>query len=438
MDQALFVVMAGGNGERLRPLTDRCPKPLLRFGPSAKVIDFTLYNCLASESAEVIVLTQYLGEMIEQHLEREWRPAFAGQGKKLWTLPSTRSAKGAFLGTADAVYQALLHRNDAPEYVVALSADHVYRMDYRPMLEWHRAHGAAATVAAVECDWSEAHRFGILETRNGGPVSAFHEKPRRLDPGLGWGDFPLASMGVYVFTRRELLRYLEQNQKEASHDFGRDLIPRIVADRQTRAYNFRSPDGSRGYWRDIGDFRSYYLAHMELLHGVSQTLYAEPCLPGIRPPLSISRLVRRRLGTDRWIYNSWISETAQVGDALIEDSVIGPDVVIEDGAVVERSLILDGAIIRKWAELDTALVGPRVEIKAEASLILKPQAQPDAGHHLLPAIQVAAAAASDAPARSPVSVKQLRRHRRPTAASPLLASTKAGRGIAHGTLDSKS
>lgn len=437
MDQALYVVMAGGVGERLRPLTERQPKPLLRFGPSARIIDFTLYNCLASDGAEVLVLTQYLGEMIEQHLEREWQPAFAGQGKKLLSLPGARSAKGLFLGTADAVYQAILSRKDAPESVVVLSADHVYRMDYRPLIEWHRESGAAATVAAIECDWSEAHRFGILQTGDGGRVRAFHEKPRRLDPGLAQGEFPLASMGVYVFARQELLRYLEQNQKESSHDFGRDVIPRIVADRQARAWTFRAPDGGRGYWRDVGDFRSYYLAHMELLKGRGSTLDSEPAIPGVQSPLSPSHLVRRRLGADRWIYNSLISETAQVGDALIEDSVIGPEVVIEDGAVVERSVILDGAVIRKWAELDSALVGPGVEIKAEWSLIPESQAQPEAVSERLPEL---AAAAVGAAVQEPLSLslRQLGRRRRPVAVSPHLASSKAGRGIAHSAADSKS
>lgn len=364
MDRTLFIILAGGEGTRLRPLTEQCPKPLVRFGPSARIMDFTLYNCLVSRSPEVVVLTQYLGGMIERYLEQQWVPAFAGQGLKLSFLSGSRSPQGRFLGTADAVYQALLARTDAPDRVVVLAADHIYRMDYRSLLVWHQTHGAGATVAVQECNHFQAHRFGIVETRPDGRLTNFWEKPRSLHQLPDLGQTPLASMGFYVFSRPTLLRYLQQNQDQPELDFGHHVLPRMVKDQEAWAFRFRNPDGSPRYWRDVGDLHSYWQAQMELLDGSAEELYEAPVLPGIRPPLSPAHRVSQCLGVKQWLYNSLISESAEIGNALIEDSVIGPEAMIEDGARIKRSMVLDGAVVRKGVELDSALIAPGFQIQA--------------------------------------------------------------------------
>ncbi len=364
MKKTLFVILAGGEGRRLMPLTEHVPKPLLRFGPSARLIDFPLYNCAVSGACEIVVLTQYRGDMIALYLRERWWPILRRLGISLTIFPAYRTPRGRFLGTADAVYQVLLQTEGSAENVVVLASDHVYRMDYCKLVQAHRSSRAGATVAAVACSSREAHRFGILKTDTDGRIRSFIEKPSRLDGLVVPGAKPLASMGIYVFDRVLLMAYLHSNQSHPSHDFGHDILPRLVADDQAYAWLFEDPLGRPGYWRDVGDLQSYWLSHMDLLSGPAAGLFAQVDNSTLEPPVSTRDFIGRRLRSDRWIYNSLISKRSRIGDALIEDSVIGPDVVIEDGAVIERSVILDGAVVRRWAELDTALVGPGVEIQA--------------------------------------------------------------------------
>jgi glucose-1-phosphate adenylyltransferase len=162
MDALVYYILAGGNGQRLKPLTNDYPKPLLPFGGSGRIIDFTIYNTLLAGRGDCVVLTQYLADKFDTCLDVNWKAAFRAQSRRLTVMPSYQSPKGTYDGTADAVYQAILGRRDFPDYVIVLAGDHVYRMDYRPMLEFHAAHGAAATVAAIEWDAAEAHRFGVM------------------------------------------------------------------------------------------------------------------------------------------------------------------------------------------------------------------------------------------------------------------------------------
>ena len=363
MERALFVIMAGGEGKRLHRLAGSLPKPLLRFGPSARFIDFTLYNCLASGAKEVVVLTPAgkPGEMIEHYLDRQWQPAFASHGARLSTVSGAQTPAHKFRGTAHAVHQALRRHPGSPEHVVVLAADHVYRMDYRSMLRFHRGHGAAATVATVELEWTQARGLGLVSAEANGRVSGFLEKPEHLDHWILQDRKPLSSMGIYVFNRRALLQYFEDEPEVL--EFGHDLLPRLSRDRELYAYRFLGPDGHPGYWRGLGTPFSFWQAHMEILNGQGRHFFAEAPLPGVQPPLVSAHRVRKMVAGEQWIYNSLISPTAIIGNALIEDSVIGPDVVIEDGASIEKSVILDGAVIRQWTELDCALVGPGLEIK---------------------------------------------------------------------------
>lgn len=325
MKQAQIFVLAGGEGQRMRPLTNLYPKPLLRLGPAARLMDFTLYNSLVAGAAEVSVLTQYRGEMIERYLEEKWMPAFADRGSRLTVLPAAQGELGLYSGTADALDQALDRTAGNPEYVIVLAADQVYRMDYRPLLDFHRRHGLAATVPARD------------------------------------QENPFSRRGVYVFTRAAILPYLEQNRDEASHDLDQDIFPRLVADGQAGSFPFVGRDGAPGFWRDVDNLASYWRAQIALIEKSADFRPAEAGLIGLDP--SPDRYyVSERWGEEQWIHRSLIADTARIGEAMVEDSVIGPGAVIEDGAVVQRSVILDGAVVSKWTELDSALVGPGLKI----------------------------------------------------------------------------
>ena len=340
MKQARFYVLAGGEGRRMRPLTNLIPKPLLRFGPSARLMDFALYNSLLSGASEVNVLTQYRSELIERYLEEKWAPNFAEQGGRLSALPGVKSP----MGTADALYRALAAEPEASEYLIVLAADQVYRMDYRPLLDFHRAHGRAATVP-------------VLDERH-----------------------PLSGRGIYVFTRALVLPYLERNSGEAARDLDRDVFPQLLADSQARAYPFPVADQAPGFWRDVDDLVSYWRAQTDLLKDSAYLFLADPDASGPEPPLSLRHLAADSFSAERWVHNSLIADTARIGEAMVEDSVIGPGAVIEDGAVVRRSVILDDAVVGKWTELDSALVGPglKIEQPSYAALSFLPQAIPAA------------------------------------------------------------
>ncbi len=297
MEGVLYFILAGGRGERLAPLTDDCPKPLVRFGFSSRIIDFTLYNCLISTGNEVVLLTQHLSEMIEKYVLENWNRAFEIQEKSLRVARGNEFQKGCFSGTADAVYQVLSARGRLPRLVVVLAADHIYRMDYRPLIRFHIDHGRAATVCAVRCDREQAHRFGIINDEQDGTIQSFHEKPKSLDGIVPPRKNPLASMGIYVFSTVPLLEYLKKNQQKASNDFGKDVLPDIVESREALAYPFLGPDGQSAYWRDVGDLSSYQKVNEEFINGQYKSLGFD-AMPGFNL-LPISSLIKKLRSTEK-------------------------------------------------------------------------------------------------------------------------------------------
>jgi len=267
MEKALFFILAGGRGRRLAPLTDNCPKPLLHFGFSSRIIDFTLYNCLISAGIEIILLTQHLSEMIEKYVSDNWKQAFEAQGKSVQVSRGNDFRKGYYSGTADAVYQNLSAIIHLPELVVVLAADHIYRMNYQSLVRFHVDHGKAATVCAAPCAREQAARFGIITGGPDGTIRSFHEKPESLEGLVPPQSSPLASMGIYAFSTAPLLKYLTRNQKTDSNDFGKDVLPEIVESRDALAYPFLRSDGQGAYWRDVGDLAAYRRANEEYLGG---------------------------------------------------------------------------------------------------------------------------------------------------------------------------
>ena len=363
MEKMLFLLLAGGRGERLKPLTNHSPKPIVRFGDSSRIIDFTLYNCLASGKGESIVLSQYLCENLENYIDVHWKPAFALQGSSLRVLSSGDFPKRVFAGTADAVYQALVEIDELPRHVMVLASDHIYKMDYRSMIEFHRSHGKTATVGAIECDRNQAHRFGIINAGEGGRIVCFHEKPKVLDDSVIPNGKPLASMGIYVFTVGTLLDYLEKNQRQKSYDFGGDVLPEMANQKDAYSYRFVNSNGQRGYWRDIGEIPSYWQASMELLNGAAEEICPAPLSNLANLPFSKANLIKKHITGGKKIFTSLISETARIGAARIENSVIAHNVHIKDNAVVRQSVVLDNVVIREDAILKHMIVGEDFQIK---------------------------------------------------------------------------
>jgi glucose-1-phosphate adenylyltransferase len=315
---------------------------------------------LLAGRGDCVVLTQYLADKFDTCLDVNWKAAFQAQSRRLTVMPSYQSPKGTYDGTADAVYQAILGRRDFPDYVIVLAGDHVYRMDYRPMLEFHAAHGAAATVAAIECNATEAHRFGVIDPRTDGSIENFYEKPRTLDGVVSPGQQSLVSMGIYVFSTKSLLAYLTKNQSQSSHDFGKDILPAMAEHGDAWIYPFRKNGDRPGYWRDIGELHAYLKGSMDLLH--LKHLRFGPLPGGASSPFSTSKIVKECVLDSTRIINSIITSPAFIGGALVEDCIVGPRVEIHDGAVIRRSVILEGAVVRKHAHFEDAVIGPGIEL----------------------------------------------------------------------------
>jgi len=356
LQDAHIIIMAGGEGKRLRPFTLGCPKPLVRFGAAGRIIDFTLLNCLASQARNVTVLSQHLGEMVKIYLEQDWEHLFRRTGARLSVLDGRQSPAGVFKGTAHAVLQALLASEPRPRRVVVLSGDHIYNMDYRNLLQAHRFGRKAMTVAAVECPPDQARELGVLSTAGGGRVTAFSEKPAALS-GRRASAPVLASMGIYVLETEKVFPVLRRASDQGLYDFGRDILPALVERGELHAYPFRDPDGRPEYWRDLGAISAYHRAHLDLVDALSQGdgghLFRW-CDGGS----FIRRGGELRQGRQwRIISDSVVGAGTRIGAARVHRSVLGPRVSVEDGALVENSVVMDGTVVPRGARLVNAVAG---------------------------------------------------------------------------------
>ncbi len=349
-DACLAMLLAGGEGRRLAPLTASIAKPAVPFGGRCRIIDYTLSNCVHSGINAIGVLTQYQAESLHEHIGDggAWQIADGGNPVKISLLPASRYGGEGYLGTADAIYQNIDYIDSQnPEHVLILSGDHIYQMDYNEMLQHHANSGASATIAVKRVPWKDASRFGIMTTSEGDRIIGFDEKPKRPRSNL-------ASMGIYIFRWADLRAALiEDHANEASsHDFGADLIPQLLgSDKNLYAYPFD------GYWRDVGTIESLWEAHMDLIDEIaaaSQTnnqLDAWPILtrervqkiPAYRCPKALIR-------------SSYIHHGSSVeGD--LDRSIVFGDVSIGKGADIRESIIMPGARIGANATVFRAIIG---------------------------------------------------------------------------------
>ncbi|HXH82317.1 MAG TPA: glucose-1-phosphate adenylyltransferase [Candidatus Tectomicrobia bacterium] len=374
----LAMIMAGGKGERLHPLTRERSKPAVPFGGRHRIVDFVLSNFVNSERAAIYVLVQYKSQSLIEHLRLAWRTSGILSDYFITVVPpQMRYGPAWYRGTADAVLQNLHVVDDfAPDVVAIFGADHVYRMDVNQMLAFHEESGAAVTVAAIPVPLHEASSFGILEVAPSGRVVAWEEKPAHPKPMPGDPTRALASMGNYLFNRQALVdALLADARRSTDHDFGRSIIPELVATGGVYAYDFQTNDvpgvkpyEEQGYWRDVGTIAAYWEAHMDLL-GESPRFDLDNRYWPIRgaqhngPPARI-------IGGD--IDNVHIAEGSLVKRATIRNAILGRSVWVNDGAVIEDSIVMDHTTVGKGARIRRAIVDRFNIIPADSEIGVDP------------------------------------------------------------------
>ena len=365
LDKTLTFILAGGMGSRLSPLTTDRAKPAVPFGGKYRIIDFTLTNCLHSGLHRVLVLTQYKSHSLQKHLRDGWSIFNPELGQFITLVPAQmRKDSNWYKGTADAIYQNLylLERSDA-EWVVILSGDHIYRMDYAAMLKTHQKSRADVTIACMEVELSKASAFGIVEIDQSGRVVDFVEKPDA--PKLIPGDptHAMASMGVYVFSRELLIDCLNDDHAnaESGHDFGRDLLPKLIQNYHVQAHRFGEIEGRVSpdrYWRDVGTIDSYFEANMDLLNPVpSLDLYQMDWpIRTYQPQTPPARTVPGRSGTEGIFINSILGGGSVISGAAISHSILFPRVTVGDESLIQNSILFHGVTVGENVQIQNAII----------------------------------------------------------------------------------
>jgi glucose-1-phosphate adenylyltransferase len=363
MEHTLVIVLAGGVGERLYPLTKERAKPAVYFGGPYRIIDFTLSNCINSGLRRVFIATQYKSLSLSRHIRMGWNIVSEELGEFIEILPpQKRVGEHWYLGTADAVYQNLYSiQRESPRHVIVLSGDHVYKMDYAKMLRFHMERGAAATLATIEVPVAEAYRFGIIAVDESQRVVGFDEKPATAKTVPGSPDVALASMGVYIFETNALIQALEADAGQpTSHDFGKDIIPSLYERAPVISYRFEDANKKASkYWRDIGTLDAYYEANMDLCHVNPEFNLYDPEWPmrTHQPQAPPAKFVfaeeGRRSGQ---ALDSIISSGCIISGSRINGSVLCPNVRVHSFCSIENSLLMPGVRVGRHARIRKAII----------------------------------------------------------------------------------
>ncbi len=348
----LALVLAGGRGSRLHELTERRAKPAVYFGGKFRIIDFPLSNCINSGIRRIGVLTQYKSHSLIRHIVEGWSFFQRDLGEFIEVLPASQRTTGDwYKGTADAVYQNLdIVRTLLPKYVLVLSGDHIYKMDYGALLAQHEQTGADMTVCCVGVSLEDAKGFGVMKVAEDYRVLDFEEKPDNPAPMPGADGIALASMGNYVFNTEFLCKQLEQDAADpaSSNDFGHDVIPSIIQDHNVYAYPFLDPQtGRQPYWRDVGTIDAFWEANMELVA-------VEPALNLYDADWPI-RTYHRQLPSAKFVFRGPERE----GKAL--DSVVSAGCVISGSSVVD-SLLFSNVRVHSFGHIESSVLLPEVEV----------------------------------------------------------------------------
>lgn len=381
----LTMVLAGGQGQRLYPLTKHRSKPAVPFGGIYRIIDFTLSNCINSKLFRIYLLTQYKSYSLEKHINLGWSYLFRSElNEFLYTVPpQQRLTDNWYSGTADAIFQNIyLLEMNRPKYLLILSGDHIYKMDYMKLIEFHVAKKSELTVGCIKTPIKDARQFGVMRINNEKRIMSFKEKPSKPEPLPGDEDHALCNMGVYVFNTQFLVKVLGMDAKsDTDHDFGKNIIPSLINNNRVFAYSFIDENKKDAqYWRDIGTLDSYYKASMDLV-GVDplfnlydaewpirtyqrqlppvKTVFGSGIYPGIAERSGIA-------------LDSIISGGVIISGGRVEKSIISPRVRINSYSRVENSIIMNDCVIGRNSHIRNAIIDKEVVIPNDYKIGIDP------------------------------------------------------------------
>jgi len=373
--RVMGMVLAGGEGKRLMPLTLDRAKPAVPFGGTYRLIDFCLSNLVNGGVRKIAVLTQYKSHSLDRHIAQLWRlnPLL---GNYIATVPAQmRRGPRWFAGSADAIYQNVnLINDEQPEVICVFGADHIYRMDPQQMVDHHLQTGAGLTLAGIKVPVAEASAFGIIDSDADGRVSGFLEKPADPPTLPGDRDHCYASMGIYVFGTEALLDAIETDAKDESskHDLGGSIVPLMVQRGHACVYDFAdnevpgSTTRDRGYWRDVGDLDAYYDASMDLVAAdpIFNLYNLEWPIYSWMPVLPPAKFVFDEDGRRGAALNSLVSSGVIIAGGTVRRSVLSPGVFVQDGALVEDSVLMDSVVVEPGAVVRRAILDKNVRVGA--------------------------------------------------------------------------
>ncbi|MGH9000754.1 MAG: glucose-1-phosphate adenylyltransferase [Acidimicrobiia bacterium] len=375
----LSMVLAGGEGKRLSPLTLDRAKPAVPFGGHYRLIDFALSNLANAGFTKIVVLTQYKSHSLDLHITRTWRFSTL-MGSYVTPVPAQmRRGPRWFAGSADAIYQNLnLIGDENPEYIIVFGADHIYRMDPRQMLEQHIATGAGVTVAGIRAPRELCYQLGVIEVGEGTRIAAFTEKPAQAKGLPESPDEIFASMGNYIFTRQTLIDAVSIDAEDQSshHDIGGDVIPALVEAGDAHVYDFTQnyvpgqTDRDQAYWRDVGTLDSYYDAHMDLVsvHPVFNLYNREWPIYTTLPTLPPAKFVLQGSPGTGTALDSMVCAGSIISGGTVRSSIVSPGVLVENHALVERSVLMHDVVVGSGAVVRNAIIDKNVQVPPGARI----------------------------------------------------------------------
>jgi len=370
-DKIFTIILAGGQGERLYPLTKDRAKPAVPFGGIYRIIDFTLSNCLNSGLRKIVVLTQYKSFSLDKHLRLGWNIFNHELNEYIEQIPpQQRISDQWYQGTADAVYQNIYTLGkEQPEMVLILSGDHIYKMDYRNMARFHLENKADLTIACMEVPVNEGKRYGVIKTDEENRIVGFHEKPSEPIPSPNNPEVTLVSMGIYLFNTTTLVKaIIDDAKQDTNHDFGKNIIPEMIHSKRVYAYPFADgTNNNLNYWRDIGTLDAYWEANMDLVQESPEFNLYDKDWP-IRthqeqnPPAKTT--FKKTLPEERtdMILNSIVSGGCIISGAKVEGCILSPDVRVDTNSEIYDSIIMESVRIGENVKIRKAIIDKSVNI----------------------------------------------------------------------------